>query len=56
MKKKKNDLMTTQEMIERLHKYGIKGDDANWKDLLVLLGFCGVIVLLTVGLIWAGTW
>jgi hypothetical protein len=26
------------------------------KDLLVLLGFCGVIVLLTVGLIWAGTW
>jgi hypothetical protein len=56
MKKKKNDLMTTQEMIERLQKHGLKDDTSNWKDLLVLLGFCGVIVLLTVGLIWAGTW
>ena len=49
MKKKKNDkVFTTQEMIDRLQKHGLKGDDVTWKDALTMLAFTGLVILVAI--------
>jgi len=55
MKKKKYDLLTTQEMIEKLQKRALKDDECNWKQTLLLLSVCGAILLLAIGIMWIGT-
>ena len=55
MKKKKNNkLFTTQEMIDRLQKHGLKGDNATWKEALTMLVFVVFIILVAVALMALG--
>ena len=55
MKKEKYDLLATQEMIEKLQQDEPKHRNPNWKEVLLLLGISGAIILLSVSLIWIGT-
>ena len=55
MKKKKNNkVFTTQEMIDKIQKHELKGDDATWKEALTMLAFVVFIILVAVALMALG--
>jgi len=54
-KKKKDELMTTHEMLARLQKYGLKGCEPTWKDAVAMV-MCGVVIVgVTVLLMYAAS-
>ncbi len=53
-KKKKDDLMTTQEMIARLQKHGLNGDATTPKDILWMITVMLITVLIAAGIMWLG--
>jgi len=55
MKKKKDELFTAQEMIDRLQKHGLKGDDVTWREALTMFALGALIVLVAVALMALGT-
>ena len=55
MKKKKNNkVFTTQEMIDKIQKHELKGDNATWKEALTMLVFVVFIILVAVALMALG--
>ena len=54
-KKKKDELMTANEMLTRLQKHGLKGCEPTWKDAAAMV-MCGVVIVgVTVLLMYAAS-